>query len=108
MLLRFTLAGDLFAGAAMRFQESDIALMLAVGDILTGALLSMGLWTPVVAVLASVLQLGLLPATSGTIEIHLVRASIGLCIAMLGPGAWSIDARLFGPRRVEIRNLRND
>jgi hypothetical protein len=29
---------------------------------------------------------------------------IGVALALLGPGAWSIDARLFGWKRLEIRN----
>ena len=30
-------------------------------------------------------------------------ASLGAAIALMGPGAWSVDARLFGWKRIEIR-----
>ena len=36
--------------------------------------------------------------------IHIFLAILAAGIAMLGPGAWSIDARLFGRRRVDIRS----
>jgi putative oxidoreductase len=29
-------------------------------------------------------------------------AVIGLSLAMLGPGSWSIDARLFGRKRIDL------
>jgi uncharacterized membrane protein YphA (DoxX/SURF4 family) len=29
-----------------------------------------------------------------------VAAAAGLALAMLGPGAWSLDARLFGRKRI--------
>ena len=109
LLLRLTLAGGLFADAATRFHKSDIPLILhAVGEILAGALLLIGLWTAIVAILACVLQLGMLASTHGIVELHLLRAALGLCLAVLGPGAQSVDARLFGRRRVEIKNLRDN
>jgi len=30
-------------------------------------------------------------------------AALGAALAMVGPGAWSIDARLFGRKRIDIR-----
>jgi hypothetical protein len=27
---------------------------------------------------------------------------LGVTLAMLGPGAWSVDARLFGRKRIQI------
>jgi putative oxidoreductase len=34
--------------------------------------------------------------------IHLLLAVLAVSVAMLGPGAWSVDARLFGRRRIDI------
>jgi uncharacterized membrane protein YphA (DoxX/SURF4 family) len=40
---------------------------------------------------------------SGTLaDTHLVSATLGLSLAALGPGAWSIDARLFGRKRIDV------
>jgi uncharacterized membrane protein YphA (DoxX/SURF4 family) len=33
---------------------------------------------------------------------HIVLAILGLSLALLGPGAWSIDARIFGRKRIDI------
>jgi uncharacterized membrane protein YphA (DoxX/SURF4 family) len=30
----------------------------------------------------------------------MVAAALGLALAMLGPGAWSLDARVFGRKRI--------
>jgi hypothetical protein len=32
----------------------------------------------------------------------IVLAALGATVAMIGPGAWSIDARLFGRKHFEI------
>ena len=60
------------------------------------ALLIIGLWTPVAGLFLAVsaLSLLLLPFSNGSM--HLVLAALGAALAMIGPGAWSVDARLFG------------
>jgi uncharacterized membrane protein YphA (DoxX/SURF4 family) len=109
LLLRLTLVGALVADAATRLRDPDFSLILpAVVEALTGALLLIGLGTPIAAIVVCGLQLGMLLATYGTTELHLLLAAVGLCLALLGPGAWSIDAHLFGRRRVEIKSLRGD
>lgn len=107
--MRLTLVGGLFADAATRLHDPDFSLiLLAVAEALTGALLVVGLGTPIVAILVCVLQLGMLLVGLGTITLHLLLAAIGVCLTLMGPGAWSIDARLFGRRRVDIQSLRGD
>ena len=93
----------------MRLHDPSSPLILpAVGEALTGALLVVGLGTPIVAILVCVLQLGMLLVTDGAIALHVVLAAISVCLTVMGPGAWSMDARLFGRRRVDIQSLRGD
>jgi putative oxidoreductase len=33
---------------------------------------------------------------------HILLGILSAALAMLGPGAWSVDARLFGRKRIEI------
>ena len=67
--------------------------------VLTGAiLLLLGLMTPIVAVAIGLASLSLAFSNNDVVQV------VGLtgAIALLGPGAFSIDARLFGRREVFI------
>jgi len=69
-----------------------------------GALLLLaGLWTPVAGVLVGMIELWIAFFQPGDPWPPLLVASLGLGLAMLGPGAWSIDARLCGRKRIDIR-----
>jgi len=39
---------------------------------------------------------------------YILLGALAAALALLGPGAFSVDARLFGWRRVEIRNGNGD
>ena len=68
----------------------------------SSALLILGLWTPIAGVFMALCELFLLFLTFGDASIHIVLAALGVALAMLGPGAWSVDARLFGRKRIQI------
>ena len=80
------------------------ALPFAV-DILSGLLLIVGFWTPIGGVLQALVEFS--SALSGSGFEHIVRGMIGLSVAMLGPGAWSVDARLFGRKRIDVTELQD-
>jgi putative oxidoreductase len=69
-----------------------------------GILLIVGLWTPVAGAVVAATQLMLLfsePFLQQSYALaHVFLPVLGAALAMLGPGAWSIDARLFGRKRL--------
>jgi uncharacterized membrane protein YphA (DoxX/SURF4 family) len=67
-----------------------------------GALLCIGLWTPVAGVLIAVAELSLAYSHVVDPPMHIMLAVLGAALAMIGPGAWSLDARLFGRKRIRI------
>jgi putative oxidoreductase len=63
-------------------------------------LLWVGLWTPLAAVTAAAIEIGALSLAHQFNSSSIVTAAVALALAMLGPGAWSLDARLFGRKRI--------
>jgi hypothetical protein len=66
-----------------------------------GILLIPGLWTPIVGTLVALIEIWQILMPTGDRWVPLLLGTIGGALAMLGPGLWSVDARLFGWRRVE-------
>jgi uncharacterized membrane protein YphA (DoxX/SURF4 family) len=67
---------------------------VSVALALTGGGLFIGLWTPVCALLLAAFEF--YEAVMGPWDLHSARVAVAVCVAMLGPGAWSLDARLYG------------
>ena len=65
-----------------------------------GIFLFVGLWTPVAGTLVAVLELWITFSFASNPLIHIMAATFGATLAMIGPGAWSVDARLFGRKRI--------
>lgn len=80
------------------FSPSMIPQMIAG---CAGILLVVGLWTPLVGTLIAVVELWIALIYVGDPWIPIVLATLGGTAAMIGPGAWSIDARLFGRKHIE-------
>jgi putative oxidoreductase len=66
-----------------------------------GILLLVGLWTPVGGALVTIVELWIVSLRVGDPLVPLMLAILGATLAMIGPGAWSIDARLFGRKHME-------
>jgi putative oxidoreductase len=64
-------------------------------------LLLVGLWTPVAGLLVLGLE-GWHAALQPDPWTQILLATLGGALALLGPGAWSVDARLFGWKRINI------
>ena len=61
-----------------------------------------GLWTPFVGTLIAVIELWIAGTHVSDPWISIMVATIGATSAMLGPGAFSIDAVLFGRRHLDV------
>jgi len=73
---------------------------------IAGVFLATGLWTPVIGTLITLDELWIALSTYSSQRdgpwIHILLAVLTAGVAMLGPGAWSIDARLYGRKRFDI------
>lgn len=68
-----------------------------------GLLLLVGLWTPVGGAIAAITELWIVFSHSHDPWVSVLLVGLGAALALLGPGAWSVDARLYGWKRIEIR-----
>jgi uncharacterized membrane protein YphA (DoxX/SURF4 family) len=66
-----------------------------------GALLLLGLWTPQAGITIAIVEVWILSARAGNPLITIVLAILGVTVAMIGPGIWSVDARLYGRKHLE-------
>jgi hypothetical protein len=75
--------------------------LLAVLLIGAGILLIVGLWTPIAGTAVGLIEIWKMVMQAGDRGSWLLLGTIGAALAMLGPGLWSIDARLYGWKRLE-------
>ena len=69
---------------------------------LVGLALLIGLWTPIAGSLVGVFSLWSAVSHKGDLWADILLATMGATLALVGPGAWSLDARLFGWKRIDI------
>ena len=98
--MRVVVAAALIAHAVMKLQAS--LAIVPVFAILAGLFLLAGLWTPVAGTLAAIFAVCCGVVQSGDPWRNILLATLGAALAMIGPGIWSIDAKLFGWKRIEV------
>jgi putative oxidoreductase len=91
----------LFCGLqSLRLATQPALLGLQIIVIVAGALLLVGFWTPVAGGVIAILELWT-AFYHADHWFHVLLATLGATQALVGPGAWSIDARLFGRKHIE-------
>ena len=103
LLLRLVIGSSLVVRAASKLRidpplNVTIPAVLAIG---AGILLVAGLWTPIVGTSVALIEIWKIIMLPGDKWVWLLLGTAGAALAMLGPGLWSIDARLFGWKRIE-------
>jgi hypothetical protein len=76
------------------------SMILQIIGACAGILFLVGLWTPLVGTLIALIELWVAMIHVSDPWIPIVLATLGATAAMIGPGAWSIDARLFGRKHI--------
>jgi len=100
------LAQRLVTGIALL--HDGIALFKGIPTVATpqamGAILAIfviiGLWTPVAGVLIAAVEMWITFVFPGDTMTAILLSTLGATLAMIGPGAFSIDARLFGRKQI--------
>jgi len=67
-----------------------------------GIFLAIGLWTPLAATAVAIVEIWRIISQGGDRWLNVLLAAQCVALALLGPGAWSVDARLFGWKRIDI------
>lgn len=103
MLQRLVISATLLWSAATHlYMASQIgSIGLPIIDAGAAILLLIGLWTPAVGAFIAGRELWAMFSSDVDPWLPLVLATLGATLAMIGPGAWSIDARLFGRRQIK-------
>jgi uncharacterized membrane protein YphA (DoxX/SURF4 family) len=100
LVLRISVGATLVADGTAHWPT---ALSIIVGLCLPAACLCIGLFTPYAAALSCIIQVGDLAVFRGDDWFHFVIFILESgVLAVLGPGAYSVDALIFGRRRLIV------
>jgi putative oxidoreductase len=115
LLLRVGLSSQLIfiAISDLSARPSELIVLAPSLVATAGAIfLLAGLWTPITGVLVALDEVWIVLSLRSPRQEHtwtqICLAVICISVAMLGPGAWSIDARLYGRRRFPMHENTGD
>ena len=78
------------------------SVMLYVIAASAGILLLAGLWTPIAGALVALTEFWTALTGTDHLQSAILLATMGIALAIIGPGARSIDAHLFGRKRLDM------
>jgi len=92
----------LYFGATQHKGTSDFASLVPhIVSAAAAILLVIGLWTPIAGVVVAIAESWTAASHSANPWTLILLAALGASLAMIGPGAWSVDARLYGRKHIE-------
>ena len=104
LLMRAVAGSALIVGAGLTLRSDPPPMNVTIPAILllgAGILLIAGLWTPIVGSSIALIEVWKMLMLAGNKPLWLMLGTAGAALAMLGPGLWSVDARLYGWKRFE-------
>jgi putative oxidoreductase len=107
LLLQRVVASGALASHAFQRLETVLPPSSATTEVFAiavGLSLLVGFWTPIAGFVVMLLAVWNTFTRSGDSWANILLATIGLALALTGPGAFSVDARLFGWKRIDIRD----
>jgi len=81
--------------------HSPQSAVIAVLTAIVAILLLVGVWTPITGTLTAPIELRNIFASADNPWMCVLLGALGISIAMIGPGAWSVDARRYGWKRID-------
>jgi hypothetical protein len=104
LLLRLTDGMLLVHGCIVCWFENPHRLigLLPAGSAAVALFIVVGLWTPVTGILAAAAAVPLFLQGAHDVGTLICLMTIGIAVSMLGPGAFSIDAAIFGRHRLDL------
>jgi putative oxidoreductase len=102
VLLRAAVAVPVFQQTTVGLLNISLPMPLGLVAAPAALLLLAGLWTPVAAMAIAIAEFGLAFSHPAECWPCVHTGLLGIVVALLGPGGWSIDARLFGRKHIQI------
>ena len=107
LLIRIVAGAVLIIDGVIKLHTGEPVLpmllgVLAIGD---GAMLVAGLWTPIAGFLAAAVSAVDILFRHQSPYPGILLAAMGVGLALVGPGALSIDAWIFGLKKIDLEKL---